>query len=460
MKHRNLILFLILVVFVALTYWFEEKGTADKNQFEQKKYSILDAKDLGEMKGFTGIKLNFKKVGDHFVAAENNLELSPKKVEEFFTILAGLKTKSLIPNEDVAKIGRQFYIPDETMKMTFQFEKGEMQFILGKKLDYDQAFYMDVIKGGIHQMFVVNDESPDPGVYTNEKDYNRSDAKYKRLTMMFLLTNVFFYETKVFNHQNYDVQKINFKKIDISTFRNKKFQVDFEKTMTNPPVPKGLAYDEDNWIAFHKTLTTLEGKTIFYPLKESNLDEVLSRFEVTDRAGKSYFLDVYKKYGSLTGYFLKSSLDKDKLFELRNEDAMYFFINVQDFWKKQIIPLAKEYDLKLSFRLDKGRSETIQVSDKEIFNATSSNKTLRILEVKKLVDFMKLFGDHVSEVTRPYEKSLKNIVLDIYFENRHLGVMLEENDVVLVDFDNNIKLHHYVGKTIPFSYRVHDYFEK
>jgi hypothetical protein len=445
---------------VAITYWFEERGTANKTLEDKKKLSILDVKELGDLKGFSGIKLNFKKSGESFIAADNNLELAPKKVEEFFTILAGLKTKSLIPNADVEKVGRKFYIPDESMKMSFQFEKGEMQFILGKKLDFDQAFYMDVVKNGAHQMFVVNDESPDPGVYTNEKEYNKSDVKYKRLEMMFLLTNVFFYETKVFNHQNYDPQKINFKSIDISTFRNKKFKIDFEKTKTVPDAPNGISNDEDNWIAFHKALTNLEGKTIYYPVKESNLDEVLSHLEVLDRNGANYTLDVYKKYGSLNGYFLKSSLSKDKLFELRNEDAMFFFVNIQDFWKKQIAPMSKEYDLKINFALDKSRIELVHVSDKEIFNATSNNKSIRILEVKKLVDFIKLSGDHVSELSKPNEKSLKDVVLDIYFENRHLGVMLEENDVVLVDFDNRIKIHHYVGKTIPFSWRVKDYFEK
>src|ERR1035437_9373760 len=71
-------------------------------------------------------------------------------------------------------------------------------------------------------------------IFTNESEYKKSDAKYKRLEVMFLLTNVYFYETKVFNHQNYDDQKINFKTISISTFRNKKFQIDFEKTVTVP----------------------------------------------------------------------------------------------------------------------------------------------------------------------------------------------------------------------------------
>jgi hypothetical protein len=132
---------------------------------------------------------------------------------------------------------------------------------------------------------------------------------------------------------------------------------------------------------------------------------------------------------------------------------------VQDFWKRKIAPASKEYEIKIVFNSNKGRTEIIHISDKEIFNATAINKKLKILEIKKLLDFLKFPGDHVSELTKLTAKPQGNLVLDLYFENRHLGVMLEENDVVVIDFDNNFKLHHYVGKIIPFSYKVQDFFE-
>jgi hypothetical protein len=221
----------------------------------------------------------------------------------------------------------------------------------------------------------------------------------------------------------------------------------------------GLIYDEDNWISFHKTLVNLEGKTIYYPIIASHLEELLSHLDVVDRMGKNYTIDIYKKYGSLTGYFLKTSLN-EKLYELRNEDAMYFFINVQDFWKKQLNPTSKEYDLKITFHKDQAKTVQIHVSDKEIFNASSKNNSLRILEVKKLVDFLKTSADHISELPKTSIKDLHDLILDLYFENRHFGVMLEENDLVLIDFDNAIKLHHYIGATVPFNYRIKDFFEK
>ena len=45
------------------------------------------------------------------------------------------------------------------------------------------------------------------------------------------------------------------------------------------------------------------------------------------------------------------------------------------------------------------------------------------------------------------------------FDNKSLSVILEDNDAVLVDLDLKIKIHHYVGATLPFSIKRADYFE-
>ena len=33
-----------------------------------------------------------------------------------------------------------------------------------------------------------------------------------------------------------------------------------------------------------------------------------------------------------------------------------------------------------------------------------------------------------------------------------------ENEVILVDFDEKMKIHHYVGAKLPFSIKYEDYF--
>lgn len=457
-KNKNLVLFLVLILAIAITYWFEERGTINAEKAESKRTEILSASELGELKGVKGIKIDFIKEGENYYARENHLLLARARLDEFFKILGGIKVKTFLKDEDVAKVGKAFYIPDDALKLSFQFEKGEISFTLGKKLEFDQTFYMEVIKGGKKQYVIAEDQSPDPGAYKNDKEYQRSDAKYKRLQMVFMLTNVYFYDTRVFKDFYQDEKAINFDEITISTFRNKKFSLNFKNTTTNPPVPQTLGYFEENWLSFHHTLTKLEGRTIIAPYEQSALSEVLSQFEIKDRAGRNITLVVYKKFGDQNGYFLTSSLDKN-LYVLKPDDARYFFVNVQDFWRKNISPKEKDYQLGVTFY---GKpTDLVNISDKELFKATAVKTGLitRPLEFKKLIDFIKMEGDHVSDMTEKPSEILKKKIMQVSFDNRVLNVILEDNDVILVDMDQKVKIHHYVGASLPFSTKRSDYFE-
>lgn len=449
-------LFLVLIAALALTYWFEERGTRNTMMSEAQKSEILNAEKLGDLKSVKGIKIDFVKKGDQYFARDNGLLLSKPRLDEFFKILSGVKVKSFLKDEDVSKVGKAFYIPDNSLSLTFTFDKGAISFTLGKKLEFDQTFYMEVEKDGKKQIVIAQDESPDPGVYQNDKDYQRSEAKFKRLQIVFMLTNLYFYDTRVFKDMYTDEQAINFDEITITTFRNKKFSVNFKTTSTNPPVPASLGYFEENWLSFHKVLSKLEGRTVYTPYEPSALSEILSQFEIKDRSGRNIILSVYKKFGELNGYFMTSTLDK-LLYVLRPDDARYFFVNVQDFWNKKITPKEKEYNLALTF-LD-GKTEQVRIVDKELFKVESP-KSVRSLEFKKLIDFLKVEGDHVSEMTEKPSEILKKSVMRLNFDNRNLSVILEDNDAILVDVDLKLKIHHYVGATVPFSIKRSDYFEK
>lgn len=459
-KHKNLVLFLVLILALTATYFFEEKSNRNAETALAKKSALLDAEALGEIRGIQGIKLNIVKRGAHYYDVESNLVLAEARLNEFFQILSGLKVKTFLNQDEVNKVGVNFYIPDPSMKMTFKFEKGDMSFVLGKKLEYDQSFYMQVTKGTTSQIVIVNDDSADPGIYENDDAYKKSDAKYKRLEIIFLLTNKYFHDTRVFKDFNYVDDKINFKTMTIATFRNRKYSVSFESSTTTPAPPKGINYFEENWIAFHRTISKLEGKSLYYPGDNNALQEPLSQLEVVDREGKKYSLEVYKRYGEENGYFLKTSLN-NIIYQLKPEDAQYFFVNVQDFWEKRIAPREKEYNFKLTFY--DGKTEEVKIVDKELFkvlptNAKFTENTIRALEFKRLIEFFKAEGNHVSEMTGNQSELLKKNILRVQFDKRNLSVILEENEAIIVDYDLKIFIHHYVGAKLPFSIKFEDYF--
>ncbi len=457
-RHKNFSLLCFLIVAIALTYWFEERGNRNEALLVSQTTDILNTSSIGDLKALKGLKIDFVNEGGDYFANGNHLALSKARIDELFKILSGLKVKKFISPQDVSKVGRAFYIGDDELKMTFIFSKGSLSFTLGKKLPYDQTFYMEIVRDGLSQVAIVSDESPDPGVYQNDKEYQRSEAKYKRLQMVFMLTNVYFYDTRLFKDLYQDESSLHFSELTISTFRNKKFTLSFKDTSTNPPAPNGIQYFEENWLSFYKSLAHLEAKTAIAPYEISALSDILSQFEIKDRDGRVITLNIYKKFGELNGYFLTSTLDK-VLYVLKPDDARLFFVNVQDFWKKTLSPKGSDYQLGISFYDD--ISQKVRIIDKELFKVESTVPKMhpRPLEFKKLVDFLKAEGDHVSELTEKPSEILKKKILSLSFDNRLLNVILEDNDVVLVDLDSKLKIHHYVGMKIPFSLKRSDYFE-
>ena len=460
LKHRNLLLFVLLVIALAGTYIFEERGNKIKEEKDAKRNALLDTATLGDIASIHGIKLNFERRGGFYYDKENNLRLREERLDEFFQILGGIKVKTFLNQEEVAKVGESFYIPDPSMRMTFKFDKGEMTFVLGKKLDYDQTFYMQVIRDNKSQIVIANDESPDPGVYESDDQYKKSDVKYKRLQVVFLLTNRYFYDTRVFRDFHYPDDKINFETIKISTFRNKSYSISFKDSTTMPAPPKGISYFDENWVSFHRFLSKLEGKGVYYPAQTGLLDEILSQFEVVDRENRKYTLDVYKKYGEENGYFLKTSLD-NIVYQLKPEDAQYFFVNVQDFWLKKLAPKEKSFNLTVTFF--NGKTETVKIDDKELFKVFPTNNkfteaSIRALEFKRLVEFFKMEGNHVNDLDISPTEILKKNIMRVQFDNRNLSVILEENEAIIVDLDNKVMIHHLVGEKLPFSIKYDDYF--
>lgn len=453
MKNKNLFLFVFLILGIIFTYFFEEMRNQKKDEEIKKELSLIPTYGLEKLQSIQGIKLSILKKGELFYSAENGLLLSGKKLDEFFKILSGLQVKSIVPKEELAKVDRSFFIANEDLKLNFSFLDEKVQFSLGKKLGYDQRFYMEVVtsKGGVStkKMVVVEDQSVDPNAYSSEEEYKKSDFKYQRLQMMFYLTNVFFYESAPFHQFHYDPQTLHFKTMEIATFRNKKFSLNFEKTETLPPILSGLKYFEENWISFYRSLVNIEAKTVYFPYDEKKLEGPLSEFIIHDRDQRKIVLTLFKKYGSLTGYFLKTDFNKI-LYELRAEDSQYFFVNIQDFWQKKIGPISSQYSLKLLFPNQASAVEML-VQDDGLFKATSRQGIINVAQLKKLLDLLKTNADHVSEVLN------EKWVMKLYFENRELDVILIDNEVVFVDPVYKWAMHYYTGKDIPFSILRSDY---
>ena len=87
-EHKNKILFLLLVLAIVTTYFFEERANILEKENLDRQSSLIFSDNLGPLKGVTGIKINLEKRGAAYHDRENNLKLSTARLDEFFQILS------------------------------------------------------------------------------------------------------------------------------------------------------------------------------------------------------------------------------------------------------------------------------------------------------------------------------------------------------------------------------------
>lgn len=458
MKKTNLILFVVLIVALVGTYLFIEKRNHDKSLAIEGEAKILNFDRLGELRRFTTQKADIVKEGEQYFMRETRYPVNGSRLEEVFQILSNIKNRSIVPSEQVSKVGKKFYIPDDALKLGFYFEEENVYFILGKKLEFDQSFYMEVVRERKEKsesvVVIAFDSSLDSGVYSSEEEMKRSDAKYRRLQAIFFLGESFYNDLRIFKNR-YDEESISMKDVSFATFRNKKFTVDFEKTKTLPPAPNGVKYFDDNWIEFYRNFIKLNANGMMLSFKKSLLEDPLSQVTIKNRNNEIEELTLYRKYGSLNGYFLVSNKEQ-VLFELDQERAKYLLLNVQDFWDKKIQLPGKVFELSI-FNTNQTPLK-MKVRDLELFRAEGLSKNEPDnIAVKKLIDLVKTNANHLSVVENSDRELINKVKFQFQINGAAFKVIYEDSVLIFLDTAKNIMYHYYVGSESPIELDVRRY---
>lgn len=460
MKKSNLILLAVLILGLTATYFFHEKRNSEEALIEDSSSRLLDFSTLGDIKRFTTQKADIVKEGEKYFLRDSRYAVNGRRLEEVFTILSNIKTQSIIPLSEIQNLGRSAYIPDDQMRIGFYFESETIFFTLGKKLDFDQTFYLEVerLKNNRSDkvLVIAKDSSLDEGVYQSEEEMKKSDAKYRRLQAIFFLGESFYRDLRIFKDR-YSSESIDIREISFATFRNKKFTVSFEKTKTFPEAPTGVKYFADNWISFYRTVLALNARGIMTTFKPELLKEPLSVVEILDRDNKKEEFTLYRKYGSLSGYFLVSTLEKS-LFELDQDQARYFLLNIQDFWEKKVALPGKVFDLELS--QDNAQQLKVKIRDLELFRAEPLSKLdPDNVNLKKLIDFLKTESNHISKVEKSDRELIQKVRFRMKIDNVLYKVIYEDSDLIFLDTQRNIMYHYYVGNEAPIDLDIKRYWK-
>ena len=451
---KNLFFMGVLSALLIFTYFFEELGQSKKKLLEESENRLFDAHKLGTMLKFSTMNQNeIIYLNNNFYTKKLNYPVSPEEIKYFFDVLSRIKIKRYLSKQEVSEKNIDLFIPDLNRKVIFEFEKGKVEFILGKKMQTDPSFYI-LVKTEVDELVVVAyDDSPLEGIYVEENVHQNSE-KYNRLVRAFSMTEENFVDRKILKYLDWETLSKNLTEIKIENLRNIPFSIYSPKQTTNPEVLKGLRFNEEYYLVFLGALMNMQAQNIWLPENGIEYKDQIAHMVLT--LDKKIDLKLFRKYGSQTGFFVKTNLE-ETIYEIDQNIVRLFFSNVQDFWDKRVIPESfvkenKQFDFSLIFN----REYAFKIDNASKFNVLSKNPENKPKNsgFKELLDFLQREADFVK---KRVENNNKGVLFSFTFYSSTFHVIFKEGDLIIQDTKNDLEFHYHLGDLSRFRHVKSDF---
>ncbi|OFZ24616.1 MAG: hypothetical protein A2381_19725 [Bdellovibrionales bacterium RIFOXYB1_FULL_37_110] len=451
---KNLFFFGILSALLMFTYFYEELGQSKKKLLEESENRLFDVHKLGAMLRFSTMNQNeIVYLNNNFYTKKLNYPVSPSGIKLFFDILSSIKINRYLTKNEVNDKNIDLFIPDLNRKITFEFEKGKIEFILGKKIQTDPSFYI-LVKTEVDEFVVVAyDDSALEGIYVEENVHQNSE-KYNRLIRAFNMTEEDFVDRKILKYLDLETISKGLTEIKIENLRNISFSIFSHNQTTYPEILKGLRFNEEYYLFFLGALINMQAQNIWLPEKGVGVkDQIAHMILMVD---KKIDLKLFRQYGHRTGFFVQTSLEK-VIFEIDQNSVRLFFSNVQDFWDKRVMPesymkLNKQFDFSIIFN----REYVFKIDNSSKFNVISEdpNNKPKNSGFKELLDFLQREADFVK---KRLKHNNKEILFSFTFYSSTFHVIFKEGDLIIADTQNDLEFHYHLGDLSRFKHVKSDF---
>lgn len=333
---RNLILTLVLIILVALTWWFQERGGKIDEQEQAKQELIFDPKEYGGLISIHFADVDLFAQGESFLVGEDRIPANPYKIEELFSAFNGLSVIRRLSQEEAKAVNTALAFDEESaIKISFKTVKKEVDFMIGSKLATHSSRFYGRLGPTI---LILEDRRPLLEAYNPEDE---GEIKHHRLQDMFSINPEFFYDTRLFTSPvSIVTAKFDHPRIQTS------LKVNLKTKKTNPTAMNGIGYDLVEFDRWKMTLQNIEAKTIYPGYDTKLLKSMRAGLKLTSESGDQIDLTLFSGYGSLPGDFVISS-QSPYLFELADNQAGIFFQNVQDFWDIRFVQHKSNLEVSL-----------------------------------------------------------------------------------------------------------------
>ncbi len=453
--RQNAILLLTLSALILGAYIFEELGGRQQTAEEEKRTNLFDMKKYGDVKSFKSPEAEIVVLaGGASHTLKHNWPVDPTKLQKFFEVLTGIRAKRILSDDEVKQIDRKTMFPTDEALMTFRFEKGEVGFRLGKKLDTEQSFYLEVIQENEKNVVIAHDTGKVTTIYNQEEAW-RDDTKYKRFLTLFYLKDSWFHDLSIFPIE--ERQKIHkIVELELDNFRNKKFKLLFHGGATRPAPIADIGVDTLAFDLFMNKLIKSKFEEVLFEAKEDDLDDLKSTVTMTLEDGQRKVVALYGKFKGNEGYFVRT--DKN-IFKISKEASSPFFENVQRFWNRK--PADKRQLLKesrvSSITFPRGKRVDFQLINDKGFQAKTVTPGLELdnREMLKLIEFLSKDADYVSHGNADEEEGISQLLLNLELAGERISLVRKKTELIVTKVQKKLKYHYKNTYNLPFAFEMH-----
>lgn len=466
-RQETLLLSLCAVLLLILTYFVIEVPEREMVSSLKKEQQLFDEKILGEMKNLQLPRVKFYFEQDKVLLNDEKIAADPEKISLFFNQLNSLAVTRRLDSFDLSEPRLKNYLGDDPVEMKFEFEKGLLNFKVGKKLEFEDGFYVLLIDKENHtgKLLVVNDTTPQTSPLP-EDVFRLNPYKYERVVRALNLPLHYFEEKSILTE--FDSSKVN--SISFSSWRNRAFSVNLASLTTAPAAWDGLKYLPKAFNDFITNLKSLKAQMVFYNINKDLLKNQLAHIKIESGLESFFTIAVFNNYGSLDGIFVWTSLSSDKVYEIDHHSEKTLMPNLQDFWDKRPLNNANSQNDFTGLKEEFFKITFPQGGQQELKIPLGPNFLVQRLDKKKkplpnhhaFVNLFNLLVNQPRMVSLLEDNELddlKNSIFQLDYNQTPLYLTKLERSLVFIDPQRKLKFHYedeQLNQSIAYSFT--DYF--
>ena len=424
---RNFILVFVLFMLCLFTYVVEERWGGLERERQRREAQLIDPSKTKNLLAFKTKKASLIFTEDGIFVEKNRIRASETKVQSLFDELYPLQIERRIDGLEIERLGQHHFFDDFSDRLRFEFEEVNIDFILGRKLEFDETFYMKVVSGEETNYLVVRDTSVKSDIYFRE-DKRRAMVSYLKLKNIMERDDVFFYDTHIFKKDFIQSLGGGEKIFRSVHFDGQSYSALWDNFKTVPESFKGISYDHDEFNRFYHHLLGLEAKELIEKYRQRSLGQKEASLTLMNSRGGTTVLSLYKSYGKLKGLFLTTNFDSH-LYEMNPKDVGIFRQSIQDFWNLSLGEDVLNRPFTLIYGKERIGSTERRGEDFSFLRRIFSTRAKRVSKIKTkrkhLSDPPLVFsGENPSHRFRMEENDEKTVVID---ENNEVEYLYDEN---------------------------------